>query len=189
MNTIIKFFTVFCMALIISCGPQERNTETSEADNDATVDAVMSDNENLQEDTDFLVSAHINSQLQVALGQAATQQSQSPRVQEFGAQLVNENEVVQHNISALAEGAGIEIDPALTPEYASLVDSVQTLSGREFDEAFLDLVIEEHDEDIDRFTRLTSRAENPIVRNMISDNLEILRRRKNQAEELKDNLN
>lgn len=188
MNITIKLFTIFCMALIVSCGPQERTEQNQDTDTEATAEPVVIAEEDLQEDADYLVSAHINSQLQIALGKVAEEQSQSPQVQQFAQQIRQENQLIQHNIDALATGVGVEIEPALTPDYVAIVDSIQAYSGREFDMAFLDLVIEEHEEDIDRFTSISTRATNPIVRDMLTDNLEILRRRKNQAEELRNSI-
>ncbi|MDQ3534590.1 MAG: DUF4142 domain-containing protein [Bacteroidota bacterium] len=189
MNTAIKFFTIFCICLIISCGSPESNNERTESAPEGTAEAVVAADEDLQEDSDYLVSAHINSQLQIALGKIANRQSQSPEIQQFGQEITQENKVIQHNISALASGTGVEIEPALTPEYSAVIDSIQSYSGKEFDVAFLDLVIEEHNEDIDRFTSISSKTSNPVVRDILTDNLEILRRRKNKAEELRDSLN
>lgn len=188
MNTTIKIFSIFSMFLMFSCGSQEQNNEGTQNNSDVEVEAVTADEEDLQEETDYLVSAHINSQLQVALGEVATEQSQSEKVQEFGRKLMVENKQIQQNIDALAAGVGVEIDPALTPEYAKVVDSVKTYSGKEFDKAFLELVLEEHNEDINRMTALASKSNNPIVRDLVTDNLNILRSRKKHAEELKDSI-
>ncbi len=184
------------MAFVVSCGSPEgnqretaTNNESAQGDTEGTAEAVTSSEENLQEDADYLVSAHINSQLQVALGKVANQKSQSQQLKEFGRQLTEENRQIQQNINTLATGAGIEIQPALTPEYSGVVDSIKSLSDKDFDKAFLDLVLEEHNEDIERFTSLSNKTTNPIVRDMLTDNLDILRRRQTKAQELRDKLN
>lgn len=188
MMTTIKIFSIFSIFIMLSCDSQQQNNAENQNNTDAEVEAVTADNEDLQEEADYLVSAHINSQLQVALGDAANEQSQSPDVKQFGQQLKVENRQIQENLNALATGVGVELDPALTPEYSKVIDSIKTYSGKEFDKAFLELVVEEHDEDISRLTTLANKSNDPIVRNLVTDNVKILRSRKKHAEELKDSI-
>jgi predicted outer membrane protein len=77
----------------------------------------------------------------------------------------------------------------MSTKYTNLLDSIQAYSGHQFDSAFLNTVIDEHDQDIERFTTLSQRSTNPIFREILTNNLEILHRQKKEAEELKDNLN
>lgn len=186
MNISLKLITILCISFLISCDSNKGTKENNEDYSDRTIEVETSAEEDLDEGEDYLVSAHINSQLQVALGSVAGEKSSSPQLQEFAQRLAQGNKVIQKNISTLASAAGIEIDAALTPEYSRLLDSLQSYSGEKFDSAFLDLVIEEHDEDIQRFSTLSQKAKSPITRDLLTDNLEILRNQKNQAEELKN---
>ncbi|CAN5552761.1 hypothetical protein BH23BAC1_BH23BAC1_48080 [soil metagenome] len=188
MYTSIKIITVLFLSILISCGSPERNetNQTAAAQENAEVEVGV---ENLEEDEDYLVSAHLNSQLQMALGSVAVERSNTPEIQQFGQRVVNSNQIIKNNITELASGVDIELSPAMSTKYTNLLDSIQGYSGHEFDSAFLNTVIEEHDEDIERFTTLSKRTNNPILREILTNNLEILHRQRNEAEDLKDRLN
>jgi putative membrane protein len=187
MNNSIKILTIFCLTFLISCGSPERteDNQTAARADDAEVEVGV---ENLEVEEDYLVSAHLNSQLQLALGSVAAERSTTPQVQQFGQRVANSNQIVKNNLTELATGYGINLSPAMSTKYTNLLDSIQNYTGKDFDSAFLNIVIEEHEEDIDRFTTLSQRTSNPIVRNLLTDNLEILHMQKNEAEELKDSL-
>lgn len=187
----LKIFSIICLFFLFSCDSQEKNqsgttAETAETAGDTEVEIGA---ENLEEDEDYLVSAHLNSQLQLALGNTAAERTNTPQIRQFAQRVVESNQVIKNNIAELASGANVELAPAMSTQYTTLLDSIQSYSGREFDSAFLNTVIDEHDQDIERFTTLSQRANNPIFREILTDNLEILHRQKNEAEELKDNLN
>lgn len=179
---IFRFLLLFSIATLTACGSKDNNN-TAEADQ-ATKEPEITVGEDVQMETayDFLINANMNSQVQIELSKVAAAKSNTPEVKALGQQIVIENKTIQNNILTLSEAAGIDMAPALSVEYIDLLDSIQSLSGEQFDEAYVATVIEEHQEDIDQFTRLAEKTENTITRGLVTDNLEILRRNLDNAE-------
>lgn len=171
-----RFILLGFLSLLVACGPRENNNDASQTKQ--TKEPVIEVGEDVQAETayDFLIDANMNSEIQIALSKAAEEKSNNPEVKVLGQQIAIENKIIQNNIIQLSEAAGVEMDPALSVEQLGLLDSIQSLSGNQFDEAYINAVIAGHQEDIEQFTRLADKTEEPISRNLVTNNLEILRR-------------
>lgn len=176
-----RFILVGFLTSFVACGPRDNNNNTSQK----TQEAVIEVGEDVQTETayDFLIDANMNTEIQIALSRAAEYKSNTPEVKALGQQVAIENRNIQNNILQLSEAVGIDMAPALSVEYLGLLDSIQSLNGQQFDEAYLNAVIEGHQEDIDQFTQLAEKTEDPITRNLVTQNLEILRRNLEYAQQ------
>jgi putative membrane protein len=119
------------------------------------------------------------------LGEIAERNALSPEVKTLSTSIITQNAKVQDNIRTLANAAEIELQPALTPEYVAIIDTIQTYQGAKFDSAFIELVIEEHKDDIDRLNKMARKTENAISRREVTENVEILQTQLKKAEEIK----
>ena len=175
------------LSILIACGPRDNNNNTTQTEQ-TSPEPVIEVGEDVQTETayDFLIDANMNSQIQIALSEAAAEKSNTPEVKALGHQIAVENTSIQNNILQLSEAVGIDMAPALSVEYMGLLDSIQSLSGNQFDEAYLRAVIEGHQKDIDQFARLATQTEDPISRSLVTNNLEILRRNLDHAKRTQD---
>lgn len=119
------------------------------------------------------------------MGEIAERNALSPEVKTLSTSIITQNAKVQDNIRTLANAAEIELQPALTPEYVAIIDTIQTYQGAKFDSAFIELVIEEHKDDIDRLNKMARKTENAISRREVTENVEILQTQLKKAEEIK----
>lgn len=180
------FVTIILSIIIFACGKKEKSTETNQeliVKEDTTALEVAGETEGLSEE-DMIINAHMNSQLQITLGKVSSEKASSARVKEFGKLMAQENEEIQNHIDELAKEAGLQIDPALTPDYVATIDSIQSYSGEKFDSAFINIVIRNHEEDINNYTKLSNKTNNPIVRELVASTLKILNRHQQQAEKI-----
>ena len=183
-----KILFIISAFFLFSCGSGEHNDQSSEADsvNEGDTEIEVGEDVAVDNEEDFLINANMNTQLQIALGKIAQEKSNSPEVKALAESVVNENQQIQNNIMELAKGAGIEMAAALSPEYVSLLDSIQVYSGDRFDSAFVNLVIEEHQEDIENFGKIAGKTNNPIVRDQITNNIELMQKHLEAAKEIED---
>lgn len=183
---VIRIGFILLTAFLISCGENKNNQTTNEDSLSEDTSIEVGADDKLQEEADFLISSYMNSQLQIALGEVAARQALSPDVKEFSKTIIAENAEVRGNIEELASAAEIDLAPALTPEYLTLIDSIQSYEGAKFDSAFLHIVIEEHEDDIERLSNLATKTDNPIVRREVTENLALLQGQLTQAKEIED---
>lgn len=181
-----RFILLGLFSSLIACGPRD-NQNTSQTEQ-TSQEPVIEVGEDVQMETayDFLIDANMNSEIQIVLSKAAEEKSNTPEVKALGQQIAVENRIIQNNILQLSEAAGVEMAPALSVEYLGLLDSIQSLSGEQFDKAYIKAIIEGHEADIEQFTRLASQTENPISRSLVTDNLEVLRRNLEQAKKTQE---
>lgn len=180
----LKHILLLPAVLLFACGPQgNKDQENKNLSKDPQIevgDDVQMDNDA----QDLLINANMNSQLQIALSEAALNKSSSSKINALSNQILTENKVIQNNLLALAEAAGIDMAPSLSLEYVALLDSIQTYSGDHFDSAFVATVIEEQEDDIKEFTRLSEKVQDPIIRAQITDILEIMTAHLDAAKEI-----
>lgn len=176
---------ILSSVLFVGCGSQENNNQESSADMETEAEDIqVGVDDNLQDEADFLIVSHLNSQLQITLGEIADRNALSPEVKSLSASIIAENAKVLKNLEELANAAEIDLAPALTPEYIAIIDTIQTYQGAKFDSAFVNLVIEGHREDIDRLQDLAGKTENAIIRREVTENVSILQSQLNKAEEI-----
>lgn len=190
MNILNNTITLILLGvLFVGCGSPESNNQETSTDTLSETDIDVGANDNLQDEADFLIVSHMNSQLQITLGEIAERNALSPEVKFFSKSIIVENAELQNNLQELASAAEIELAPALTPEYVAIIDTIQTYQGAKFDSAFINLVIEEHRDDIDRLHELAGKTENAIIRRDVTENVKILQTQLNKAEEIKASMN
>lgn len=189
MFTLFRILFISLMVLLFACGPKEKNKAAQgNLSGEDTTEIAVGEDVKMESGMDFLISANMNSQLQIKLSKAALLNSNSPKVKALSENIIAENEKIQANTLALAEAAGIEMAPALSPEYVDLLDSVQSYSGEKFDSAFVATIIEEHEEDIGMFSGLAARTDDPITREQVTDNLKLLQSHLQAAREIQDTM-
>lgn len=179
---------ILSIAFLMSCGENKTSETTTEESSNKDPNVEVGASDNLQEEADFLISSHMNSQLQIALGEVAERQALSPEVKEFSKTIIAENAQIRNNIEELASAAEIDLAPALTPEYLALIDSIQSYEGAKFDSAFVNIVIEEHEDDIERLNELARKTDNPIIRQEVTENVDLLQTQLTEAEEIQSSL-
>lgn len=186
----LKYITVAIalLFLLFACGPQDNNKDKPASTQSQHPQIEVGEDVPMNKAQDLLIKANMNSQLQISLSKAAANKSSSPKIKALSNQILTENKLIQNNILALSEAAGIEMEPALSLEYVALLDAVQSYSGDRFDSIFISTIIEEHKEDIEAFTKLSEKADNPITREQITNNLEILERHLHTAKEIRNTM-
>lgn len=188
-DLLFKIFTMLSFGVLVGCGGNNANDEQQKeevANNEGNI--VVGENEDLQEKGDFLITAYMNNQLQLTLGEVADRNALAPEVKELSKQILADNKAIQSNLETLAEAAEIDLKPALTPEFLSLIDSIQSYQGAKFDSAFVNTVIEEHENDIERFNSWANTTSNPIIRREVTENIDILQLQLAKAQEIRQNM-
>ncbi len=185
-DLLLKVSMLLSFGILIGCGGNSGNNEQQQQEvANQEENIVVGEDEDLEDKSDYLITAYLNNQLQLALGEVAERNAQSPEVKELSNQLLVENKAVQTNFEELAEAAELDLNPALSPELVALIDSIQTFNGEKFDSAFVHTVIEEHENDIERLTEWANTTSNPIIRREVTENLDILQRQLARAQEIK----
>lgn len=102
-------------------------------------------------DAAFLTDAMKGDNSEVALGKIAQAKGGSQGVKDLGAMLVADHGAHKTQVAALAQQAGVPVTDDLTDEAKSLETKLNGLSGADFDKAFIDAAVEDHEKDIAKY--------------------------------------
>ena len=99
----------------------------------------------------FLMEASQGGMLEVQLGRLATERAASPAVKQFGQRMVDDHTRSSNELKELAAKKGIALPQELSSEQKSMVSDLSKLSGSEFDEEYIEGMVEDHEKDVEHF--------------------------------------
>jgi putative membrane protein len=96
-------------------------------------------------DDAFAIKAAKAGKLEVELGRLAAQKGRSASVKSFGRRMVTDHMRAGNKLKAIAKRIGIALPGALDAEQQSEIDRLSQLSGSEFDRAYMDKMVTDHE--------------------------------------------
>lgn len=141
------------------------STGTSSTDTAATGGAATSTMTSLSKgDQDFLAKAGEGGVAEVTLGQLAASKAASDDVKAFGNQMVTDHGKANDELKALAaqKSFGLPTGPGKEGEEAS--NKLSSKSGKDFDKAYMDDMVKDHEKDIKEFEKASKDAKDPDIK-------------------------
>lgn len=187
--SLISLLIIF-IAACDSPNTGEANNENDTADTEVAVDRTTDQihGETNIEATDLIYFTFMNNQMQTVLGEVAEQKAASENVQRFGSDVVGENKQIAAKIEDLARAADIPRPGGLGVDQQQKVDSIQNLPPQEFDKAFIKLMLEQQERNVELLTELAQEGDNPIIRGLAADISESERDQIERAKIIKDEM-
>src|SRR5206468_10411592 len=85
--------------------------------------------------------------LEVRLGELAKQKASNPAIQQFGEEMIKDHSKANEQLKALAAQKGAVLPDQLTRMEESELESLQKLSGKEFDKTYAKRMVKDHKKD------------------------------------------
>lgn len=126
--------------------------------------AVAEDINSLLDPNAFLRTAYQDGLAEIQLSRLALQKSTNTDVKNFAQRMVDEHTTVNNQIATLAQNRGLSLPTALSPSRQSLVDKLSSLSGTDFDAAYMDVNVVVHIKDVRLFRRQSEAGTNADVK-------------------------
>ena len=127
-----------------------------------------------QEDMEFATKAAEGGLKEVQLGELAQQQAASDQVKEFGQRMVQDHGKANDQLKQIAEQKGIELPQELSEEAQQLHDELAQKSGEEFDRAYMDEMVSDHEEDVETFQQYAESGQDPDLTGFAEQTLPVL---------------
>jgi|tagenome__1003787_1003787.scaffolds.fasta_scaffold20894556_1 predicted outer membrane protein len=112
----------------------------------------------------FLPKAAAGNRFEIVTGQLAQQRAQSDAVKALGAMFVTDHTAALQQVTQVAATLGISLPAGLDPMQQAIVERLQTLTGAEFDAAWIQAQIPAHRMALRLHLRAAIRGENDAVR-------------------------
>lgn len=164
----------FASAILFSCGgnqtkqedPEEVATEQNEE---------KFDDSNKEDDTEFAVEAADGGMLEVELGKLAQQKATSADVKKFAQMMVDDHTKANDELKALAAQKNISLPAALSDERRKKLDNFNEKSGADFDKDYMDLMVEEHEDDVEDFEEQAEKGNDAELKSWAAGKVTALR--------------
>jgi putative membrane protein len=137
-----------------------------------------------EQDQGFAQKAAEGGLLEVRLGELAQQQAKDEHVVQFGQRMVQDHGQANEKLMAIAEQKAIQLPQELSGDAQEKYEEMQQLSGAEFDEAYMDDMVEDHEKDIELFEQQAESGEDAELRAFAEETLPTLREHLELAKEV-----
>lgn len=161
----MKIITIFCACVLaalaagcntatntavnVNVNRPNMNTTTSTPANSNV--AVVNANANAGDP--FLTEAASGGMAEVELGKIASAKAQNPEVKKFAEMMVTDHSKANDELKALAAKKNVTLPTAPLAKHQSVIQKLQGMSGAEFDKAYVDDMLEDHEKDVAEFEK------------------------------------
>jgi putative membrane protein len=184
MKTCIIFTAWLCTA-IISCNGNS-NSDSKEAATDQNEKKF--DNSSLEKDADFAVKAADGGLLEVQLGNLALTNASSPEVKQFGQMMIDDHSKANQELQKLAASKNITIPAVLSSKAQKMMDDLSQKKGSAFDEDYISMMVEDHEEDIKEFKREVDQGKDAEMKAWAASKISILEHHLSVAKDAKEHV-
>jgi putative membrane protein len=136
------------------------------------------------EDKEFVSKAGMGGLAEVQMGNLALQKATNADVKAFAQRMVTDHSKADDELSQLATAKGVALPTELAGEHKDAFDHLSSLSGAEFDKAYMQHMVEDHDKDVAEFDKASTSATDADVKSWAGKTLPTLQSHQQQAKDI-----
>ena len=125
-------------------------------------------------DKAFVREALQGGMAEVQLGQLASQKGSSEDVKQFGQKMVEDHTKLGTSMSEVAQQVGVKPPDGLSKKDKQLLAKLQSLSGPQFDDAYIKAMLKDHKKDESAFKMEAEQAQNPAIRQAAQEGEQVI---------------
>ncbi len=139
-------------------------------------------------DAQFVEKAAQGGMFEVQAGQVAILKASNPDVKAFGQQMVMDHGKANDQLETVAQAQGFEMPVELGEKYQEKIQKLNDASQDDFDREYMNMMVEDHQEDVKKFKEMEEKVENPELKSWVSQTLPVLQSHLERAEALEKGL-
>lgn len=191
-KNILLMAAVLVSVALSGCGGDSANTNVHVNANRSTTNTVMNTVSNAvntvsnavsntaasvttDSPEDFLKMAARGGMAEVEMGKAASTKAQDPEVKKFGEMMVADHGKANTELKALAAKMKIEL-PTDIGEHKKMLVELNGKSGAEFDKAYVEQMVDDHEADVDAFSKQAINAKETDLKVFAAKTLPVLKK-------------
>ena len=145
---------------------------------------VLSTTEAVMKDEPFVRAAARGGLSEIKLGKLAMDQGSNEAVKAFGTRMVAEHTKAGDDLKEAAKEENIGLPTDLTAKDQATYDRLSKLSGAEFDQAYAQDMVKDHQQDLRDFQREANHGNDDVVRGFASETVPMIQQHLDQAKEM-----
>ncbi len=111
---------------------------------------------------------------EVQLGKLAAERAASDEVKKFAERMVTDHQKAYDELKQIADSKGLKVPTEPDSRTKKEYDRLAKTSGADFDRAYMDLMVREHDRDVKAFQRAAKNEKDPQVKDWAAKTLPTL---------------
>jgi putative membrane protein len=135
-------------------------------------------------DPTFLMTAASSNLLEIQAGQMASQKATNADVRKYAQMMVSHHTKSTQELKAVATPLSVTLPQILMPVHQAMADRLMNKTGKDFDEAYMDMMETAHKMDVAMFEVKSKAAENPTVKSFATKTLPMLRSHHTMADNI-----
>jgi putative membrane protein len=167
------------------------SVEAAEKQNDqkdSGVTLLGIDTDSLGADKDFVVKAASGGMLEVELGKLAQTNASSADVKSFGKMMISDHTKANDELITVAKAKNITVPSVPGEDAQKHIDELKAKKGAEFDKAYVDLMVNDHKEDIDEFQKEADDGKDTEIKALAAKTLPTLKEHLQKIQAIKDGM-
>jgi len=148
---------------------------------DGSASNDMQANNDLESDSSFAMEAASGGLMEVQLGKMAQTKGSAAEVKNFGQKMVTDHGKANAELKTIAAAKNITLPTALASKHQEHINELQGKTGAEFDKAYMDLMVEDHEEDIEAFEKEVNKGSDAEIKAFASKTLPVLKMHQEMA--------
>ena len=137
----------------------------------------------LAADNDFVMKAAQGGMAEVELGNLAVKQASSSKVKQFGQRMVDDHSKANDELKQVASTKGVTLPTTIGAKHQATVNRLSKMSGAEFDKAYMQDMVKDHQEDVAEFKRESTSGDDPDVKAFAAKTLPTLQEHLKMAQD------
>ncbi|MDB5139941.1 MAG: hypothetical protein JWR12_1857 [Mucilaginibacter sp.] len=182
-NLCLSVILLSALCMMQACNQRATNTTTENADSISSADslnAIKDSSPKLnvpaeKNDAQFVIEAVKGCMAEAAMGKLAVRHAQNKRVKNFGAMMIKDITKADKRLTALAKSRHIRLPDTPDTGKQKAIDSLSQKSGKDFDSAYVDNVIKEHNRYLNMFEITSKTSSDPEIKSFANKALRILK--------------
>jgi putative membrane protein len=125
-------------------------------------------------DQDFILAAAEGGMTEVNLGELASTNGMRDDVKAFGQKMVKDHTAINDDLKALAAQKGVTLPDSLDAKHQGTVDKLTTLTGSEFDDAYIAGMIKAHKKDAKAFKAEAAATQDADIKSFLDKSIPVV---------------
>ena len=136
-------------------------------------------------ETNFIMAAAEGGMTEVKLGELAATNAKREDVKAFGQMMVKDHTAINDDLKTLATLKNITLPDRLDAEHQDIVDKMAAMKGSEFDDAYINGMIQTHQKDAKAFEAESAATQDTGIKYFLDTSIPVVESHLQQATALK----
>lgn len=189
----LKETTIFICSLflLVGCNEQERNKYRDRplSMEDSIANKMQADSGRLDtEDVAFVTAVITSGMVETEAGKLASEKSADTAIQSYGKLLITQHQQLSKDLKDIVAQRRVDVPERLDEAQDSKLDRLRNTSGKAFDRAFIQQMIEDHTTAVTLFDQAGASGKDVHIQAFANKNIPIIRNHLRIAKELSNSL-